>query len=201
MSLIIKQFLGNAHIANCYIIYDKEESNSCIIIDPGNVDIQFYIYLMEEEGLTPEYIFLTHRHFDHCAGINALRVMYPKIILICSKVCSQAIQDARLNCSMFFNKQNVFVVKPAELLCDSIGILRWNRYNIEFHSTPGHTSDSTSIIVEKNVFTGDALLKEEVTITKLPSGNKQQQVQTELFLKSLHHMIAWPGHGQNFVID
>lgn len=201
MSLIVKQFLGTTHIANCYIIYDKEEGNSSIIIDPGNVDIQSYIYFMEEEELSPEYIFLTHRHFDHCAGINALRVRYPKIILICSKICSQAIQYARLNCSIFFNKQNVFDVKPAELLCDNIEVLLWNRYNIEFRSTPGHTSDCTSIIIENNVFTGDSLLKEEVTITKLPSGNKQQQVETELFLKSLHHMIAWPGHGQNFVID
>ena len=76
----------------------------------------------------------------------------------------------------------------------------WNERTIVFVPTPGHTSDSMSFIIENNIFTGDALLKDFPTVTKLPSGNEKMQKETENFINSLHGFNAWPGHGDAFII-
>lgn len=80
-------------------------------------------------------------------------------------------------------------------------IIEWNGYNLNVIQTLGHTDDSISIIIEKNIFTGDALLKNIPTVTKLPSGNAIQLKETERYIRLLHGYMAWPGHGESFLID
>lgn len=201
MSLIIHRFTGCDWISNCYIVFDKEESNRCMIIDPGNSDVTSLTDYISAEALESEFIILTHRHFDHCAGLNELRAMYPNAKFVCSKECNIAIQNSRLNCSGLSNMVPSFTIDSADIIYDGIGLLPWNGHYVECLPTPGHTIDSISIIIRNNVFTGDSLLKHTPVITKLPSGNKEQQKKTDEYLRSLHGMNIYPGHGENFIID
>ncbi len=200
MSLTIKQFKGQDWISNCYIVSDKEINNHCIIIDPGAEDITDYIKHIEETDLLPEYMIITHRHFDHFAGANRIRDRYSNVRLFCSRGCNEAIQNPRLNCSELTNKQKPFILEPAEVPFDGALSITWNEHRIYFVPTPGHTEDSVSILIDDNIFTGDALLKDTPTITKLPSGDKEKQIITEKYLLSLHGYKAWPGHGESFEI-
>ena len=200
MSITIKQFNGADWVSNCYIIYYNEINANCIIIDPGSNDISNYVDFIEQNGLYPEYMIITHRHFDHFAGANDIRKKHPNIRLFCSEGCNVAIQNPRLNCSVLTNKQKAFVLEPAEEPFSGTLSITWNEHIIDFVPTPGHTEDSVSILIDDNVFTGDALLKDNPTITKLPSGDKGKQIITEKYLLSLHGYKAWPGHGESFEI-
>ena len=59
---------------NCYIVHE-ENSTDCLIIDPGYEPEIISSYL-EEKGLTPEAILLTHCHFDHVGAVKDLAAQY-----------------------------------------------------------------------------------------------------------------------------
>ena len=200
MSIKICQFVGNDIFSDCYIISDEDLGKECVIIDPGSEDITEYASYIENNEFTPIYLFITHRHFDHFAGANEIRKKYPSVRLVCNEECNEAIQNPGLNCSRYMYQHHSISLAPAELIYRGKWSMEWNRHHILFVPTPGHTSDSVSIIIEENIFTGDALLKDIPTVTKLPSGNLEKQIGTELFIKSLHGYKAWPGHGDAFVI-
>ena len=54
---------------NCYIVADGEAS---VVIDPGFQAEKLEAFL-REKGLHPEYILLTHGHYDHIGAVRALR--------------------------------------------------------------------------------------------------------------------------------
>ena len=56
---------------NCYFVYE-EGKNQVIFIDPA--DKGEYIYdRLQERGFSVAAILLTHGHFDHIWGLEALR--------------------------------------------------------------------------------------------------------------------------------
>ena len=57
--------------SNCYVIYE-EYHKSCIIIDPGTYGSKEVIKFIDSKNLIAEYVILTHEHFDHIWGVNAL---------------------------------------------------------------------------------------------------------------------------------
>lgn len=68
--------------------------------------------------------------------------------------------------------------------------------------TTGHTDSSLSYLVEKKLFTGDFLIKDESTITKLPSGNRLDFLSSfKKFKKIIDESIIFPGHGEIFSFD
>lgn len=201
MSLIIHKFFNAPVTSCCYILSDKDVSGSCIVIDPGNEDISEITGYIKKNDITPEYIILTHEHFDHCLGVNNLRGQYPDLKLVCSEICSQNIQNEKRNCSVFYDNTRAYVINPADIIVEEIGMeMTWNSHNIRIIRTPGHTPASISIKVENNIFTGDAWIKGLKTVTKLPGGNKQQQIETEALLHSFNGYTCWPGHGDKFEI-
>ena len=85
--MVIQRFVNELMTSNCYLIYDKELSNSCIIIDPGSRYSLQEIDFCEVHELCPQYIILTHEHTDHNWGVNSLREHFPDVQLVCSDVC------------------------------------------------------------------------------------------------------------------
>lgn len=123
--LIIKLFVETEIVSNCYIIHDKQNGNGSIMIAPGAEDEREYERYLENEGLTPTIMLLTHRHFDHFARANSIREIYPNILfilLMCSEGCNTAIQNPRLNCSVFMNHHKPISLEPADkILTDNDG--------------------------------------------------------------------------------
>lgn len=74
--------------SNCYILYNDSK---CIIVDPGSSNNNEIYDFLNLKSLTPEYIFLTHEHFDHIWGLNDLRSTYLNLKVISSIECSNAI--------------------------------------------------------------------------------------------------------------
>lgn len=184
-------------------MFDKAVGRECIVVDPGSENnSQLYQYL-EQEQLIPEYIILTHEHFDHCWGVNDFRDKYPKVKLVCSRICSDAIQSGKKNYSVF-HQQPGFEIKPADIILDDIGLqLAWNGKEIKFHSAQGHSAAGIVFFIGNYVFTGDTLIKDIKTVTKLKTASKEKLKETLSMLEAEKGkgIVVCPGHGEMFELD
>lgn len=197
--LTIKRFINSPVSSNCYII-SADDKSGCILIDPGSSDATAYVDYLTENELKPQFIILTHQHYDHCASVNELRDKYSNTKLVCSEYCNEGIQSEKKNFSLFIDKFEPFKITAADIAFENDYIFEWNGYEVHCVPTRGHTSGSISIIIDNNIFTGDAWIKDTPTFTKFPTGNRQEQIETEEYLQSFHGMKAWPGHGEAFDI-
>lgn len=203
MSIEIKRVVNTPIDSNCYVIYDKSQSDECVIIDPGSDHNDELISFMAQNSLTPQYIILTHEHFDHCWGVNDLREKNPKIRLICSTMCSAAIQDPRASYSHYYCKPEFSIASADILLEDVQWKFDWNNYEFFFSAAKGHSTAGIFIVVENAVFTGDTLVKDMKTTTKFKTGSLKDLKQS---LQNLSRykgrgLTIYPGHGETFFLD
>lgn len=130
-----------------------------IMIDPGSNDEEIYDFL-KEENIEIKYIFLTHNHPDHIAGLdNAKEKLNVPIVI--SRLDGENIHDKR------YTMMRLFRLK--ELECDvDIMLEHLDEIKIcddiifKFHLTPGHSLGSMCIELMDNdiVFVGDTVFKE-----------------------------------------
>lgn len=199
----IHQIINTPVPSNCFVFNDKTIGRECIVVDPGSENnSQLYQYL-EKEQLIPDYIILTHEHFDHCWGVNDFRDKYPKVKLVCSKICSDAIQSGKKNYSVF-HQQPGFEIKPAEIILDDIGWkLVWDDEEIKFYPAQGHSAAGIIFFIDNYVFTGDTLIKDIKTVTKLKTASKEKLKETLSMLEAEKGkgLVVCPGHGEMFELD
>ena len=141
---------------------DNENENKKkigIIIDPGSNDEEIYDFL-KEENIEIKYIFLTHNHPDHIAGLdNAKEKLNVPIVI--SKLDGENIHDKRytmmrlfrlkeLECDVDIMLEHLDEIK----LCDNI--------IFKFHLTPGHSLGSMCIEIMGTdiLIVGDTVFKE-----------------------------------------
>jgi len=189
--------------SNCFIVYDKQYDNGCLIIDPGSEDEQEIVTVIQNKQLTVNYIFLTHEHFDHIWSVNNILKIYPQALLVCNKICGENIVNRKKNCSLFYNQIGFELPKPSLVTDDYTSGIEWNRYTITFMNMPGHSFGSVCILIDGNLFTGDTLIPNEKTITKLLGGSFEDLKHTieNLQLLKGKSFTIYPGHGNSFLLD
>lgn len=202
MSLEIITIKNNPVDSNCYLISDKEINNKCLIIDPGSKNTSSIEEKIESNGLTPDFILLTHEHFDHIWGCNKLAEKY-NVIAYGSLTCMEYIKSKRLNCSRFYDDIGFEINIPTQPLETDETTMTWNGYEIAFHQTPGHSEASICFSIGSNLFTGDTLIYGLKTVTNILSGSKER---LELSIKTLKTLqgkcyTVQPGHGVFFELD
>ena len=201
--LRIHRFINRPVTSNCFVLFDKEKGDDCIIIDPGSKNELELFEFINKEVLRPQYIILTHEHFDHCWGVNAL-VQRFHIPIICSQLCAEAIKYKKRNCSVFYDNKEAFVINSETISIESLNFKKEIiGRDFIFFNTPGHSDASISIVIDSCLFTGDTLIKDERTVTKLPTGSVNELKDSlELFI-SLQGKgyCVYPGHGESFVLD
>ena len=167
---------------------------------------------MQENDIELNYVFLTHEHYDHINGLNALREMY-SFKTIASKQCSLGIQDAKKNLSRYFNvllsmrkvpysmRIDEYVCKAADMTFDFYSFLEWNNHKLYFFWTPGHSRGSSVCILDNAwIFSGDTVLEGQPVFTKLPGGslNDYKNVAISILRTINDSLIVYPGHGRRF---
>lgn len=188
--------------SNCYILFDKEINGYCLIVDPGSENSSLLNVYLNELNLIPEYILLTHEHFDHIWGCNFLIEKYNAKI-ICSSECSLAINDSKKNCSLYYDQVG-FIVPPADICIEKNTFdLLWNNYAIHFFIAKGHTRSGICFLIQHLMFTGDSLIKGLKTVTKLLTGSVEDLRVTISNINSYKGKgyIICPGHGEMFDLD
>lgn len=189
--------------SNCYVIYDKTATKDCLIIDPGSKDENKLNDFLAQNNLHPKFIILTHEHFDHCWGVNELVSRF-HIPVICSELCAECIRYEKRNCSVFYDNTDSFAINCTIISVES---LKWHmsfvNTTIRFFLTPGHTDASISFVVANMLFTGDTLIKDQRTVTKLPTGSVEKLQESIMLFSRMqgNGFIVYPGHGEHFDLD
>lgn len=196
--MIVTRIINNPVYSNCYILHNNGNSDA-LLIDPGSADVSAILAYLEGNCLNPVYIFLTHEHFDHIWGVDQLRHLFGSKV-IATDMCSEAITNPKRNLSLFYNQVG-FSSNVADIcISDRTFIMDRNNQRIICFKTPGHTIGSMCILVDSKLFTGDTLLKNDKTVTKLPGGDAEslkESVDTILALRDEIEII-YPGHGDLF---
>ena len=188
--------------SNCLLIFDRDVNSECLIVDPGSKDPSLIDSKVVELDLYPKYLILTHEHFDHIWSCSFFMNKYDATI-ICSSLCSELIGSAKKNLSLYYDN-SPFIVEGKMTETEAINnLLKWNSHKILFVPAPGHTQAGICFTIGKYLFTGDTLLKDIKTITKLLAGSKTDLLNTLAKIESFkgENYIVCPGHGEMFDLD
>ena len=199
----IKRFINEPVQSNSYVLFDKTKSSDCIVVDPGSKDISPLLSFVEENQLTVKYVILTHEHFDHCWGTDAIVEKYHSPI-VCTELCVECLREESRNCSMYYDSEDGFIIQRESISIEELNyLLPFAGAILSFFQTPGHTDASISFTVGKCLFTGDALIKDKRTYTKLPTGSVDGVKESLCTLKNLqgNGFTVYPGHGEPFELD
>ena len=213
-SRFLLRFVSEDVRTNMYIFLDGTRG---LVIDPHPASEA--LAFLRKAGVSECTVLLTHEHPDHTCGIYSLQREW-KTELICQEACGCAIadlnnnhpalivamlavQDMRngTNTAEHFRQYYEAHVYIPDVTFSTKFELKWGQERFFFVSTPGHTAGSCCIIWnDTTVFTGDSLLLNTPTITRLPGGSTKQYKNITLpFLKSLpRDMFVLPGHGPEF---
>ncbi len=185
-----------------YILY-FEQNSSCIIIDPGSENPDEIDRVIIDKNLKPIYLIFTHEHFDHIWSANYFIDKYA-VSIICSVSCFQAIQNPKLNLSIFYDTSKAFMIKSrVQNLVKEGDIINWEGKKLFIKEATGHSFGGIIVLLDNHIFTGDTLIKGVKTVTKLKGASKEKLIESIDYLKSLRGLnyTIHPGHGDSFKLD
>ena len=190
----ILKLINHPISSNCFVVFHEKE-DSCVIIDPGSENTSVIEKTIGEKSV--DFIFLTHEHFDHIWGADKIRTKYNGK-LCCSPDTAKAITNKKKNMSVFFDQVG-FELNSCNIILTDGQMINWHDTQIEIIYTPGHTDGCICIKINNNLFTGDTIIKDIPTVTKLPEGsmNKLQNSMKKLIQMGLVNLNLYCGHGEN----
>ena len=144
---------------NCYILTKNEK---CVVIDPGDEFEKIDNYI-----INPQFVLITHNHFDHVSALMDLKEKYDIPIYNYYNL-----EEKKYNISDF----EFEVVKTPGHTSDSI---------------------SFYFEKEQNMFTGDFLFNESVGRVDMPTGNIEEMIKSINKIRNYCDIInIYPGHGR-----
>lgn len=163
--MIFRQLFEKNSSTYSYLLADKV-TGEAVLIDPVREELDQYLRLLSELGLTLKVALDTHVHADHVTALGVLRERTDCI--------SMMGQQAKAECvsGRFSDGDRI----------------TFGRHTLQVIYTPGHTDDSYSFYLEvdgqRYVFTGDTLLIRGTGRTDFQNGNAAAQYDS-LFNKLL----------------
>ena len=168
---------------NCWVISQRDPGGLqkfCAVIDPGS-DARLIIDYLKKKNLMPDYILLTHGHFDHVTALPSLAKAFPDAVIAIHR------EDAD-----YLKSGSPKLLEEG----DYAGPLKVIHF-------PGHTPGSAAFYDEENevLFSGDTLFYGACGRYDLAGGSR------ETLRKSLGKIFAMngnlkvlPGHGPETTI-
>ena len=191
--LQVKQIVNNLFTSNTYIVFD-DEYNYCWLVDIGD-----YEKVANElpNRTSVKGVFLTHTHFDHVFGINALHKDFPDCCIYTAKYGKEALYDEKKNFSKYHESPFVYEGTEVVVLKEGDTIEIYPDVKVTAFSTPGHCPSCLTYQLNNWVFTGDSYIPEAKVVTKLPNGDRIQAKQSikKILLLAQGKTIC-PGHGE-----
>jgi glyoxylase-like metal-dependent hydrolase (beta-lactamase superfamily II) len=171
-----------------YFIVD---SKKILIIDPGQLSKEVYIWLEQFENLK-KIIYLTHEHFDHHFDVNKLLEHKNTFLYNFSDSFKKAISNSKTNLSYYYNT-------PISTISNHTTDVNF----FEVIKTPGHSKLSVCLLYKNILFGGDSIIEKKYLVLKLPGSNKVDYKESvnKVKLKMHKNTIVLPGHGSTFCFD
>ena len=193
---------------NCYFLY-REGEQECIVVDPADQGVSIYDAL-RRNGFRVTGILLTHGHFDHIWGLDALRDAVnaaaeadglEPVKAYAMEAEKELLRDAQKNVSEQAGRPcttyaDVYLEDGQELTLAGI--------QCKVIATPGHTVGGCCYYFQEAgiLVAGDTLFAESVGRTDFPTGSMStlvRSVRDKLFVLPEDTKV-YPGHGERTTI-
>ena len=171
---------------NVYFLH-REDSGDTIVVDPADYGKELNEEL-SRQGLTVRAILLTHGHFDHILGAEALREASGAPIYA-SAMEKDLLLDPELNTSNQIGRS--CRIKADHYLIDGESVTAAG-ITLKMILTPGHTEGSCCYFISAEesggdpiLLSGDTLFEESVGRTDLPTGDTYdltESIRTKLYV-------------------
>ena len=182
---------------NCSLLIDEDTGHG-FLIDPGAQGSEL-VRIIRQKVWTIEKILLTHGHFDHTGGIEALQRQLGLPVYIHENGAAY-LSDTRLNLSAVCGEH--VVVHGAKYFRDGA------TFALQGHGlpvlraihTPGHTPDSTTFYDAEDgiAFVGDTIFRGSIGNDQYPGGNRQQLLASirEKIFTLPEDTVLYSGHSE-----
>lgn len=141
-------------------------------------------------------IFLTHYHYDHIYYLQHWFAMFPDLIVYGSEKTIFGLSNAKVNLSYYHGDSVEVSINNVVCLEDQSKIELLEGAFIKSFSTEGHCEGSLSFQLGNYFFTGDSLIPNIPTVTKLRTGSKDKARDSIVKIHKLveKSSIICPGH-------
>ena len=183
---------------NCYIAKNKE-TGEALIIDPADSPSKIELKV-NAMGARPVAVLLTHGHFDHIMGVEAVREKYQIPVYACRQE-EEMLREPSVNMTDRMRKPCSIV---PDVFLDDLQVFEAAGFSVQMLHTPGHTKGSCCYYLKEEgvLFSGDTLFCGSVGRTDFPGGSASQ------IRDSLHRLLAalpddtsvYPGHDTSTTI-
>lgn len=156
--------------------------------------LQMREFIEKELNLPVKYVINTHHHADHSWG----NCYFPNATVIGHKLCrdlmieksSSALAEASKDTPLF---KNIKIVPPHITFDEGSLTLRVGKKQLRIFSTPGHSSDGISILLEEDrvLFAGDAFMP----IPFIVGGDSEILMETIRLISKMSLENIVQGHG------
>lgn len=198
----VERFVNSRFTSNTYII-SQPEHNDVWVVDPGDTKIVFE-WMKNHSKTAITGILLTHAHFDHIYGMNEILSRYPHcVVYIANEYGKNALHNPKTNGSKYTEEGPIEILNGADIQYYPSTLKLWDGVELHSFNTPGHSDDSQCFLVDGMLFTGDTLIKDVRTVTKLKGGSvdKLELSKHRLFELKGNALKVMPGHGDDFSLD
>lgn len=193
---------------NCYFLY-RDGEKDCIVADPADQGANIYSAL-QKNGFRVAGILLTHGHFDHIWGLDALRDAangaaeadgVGEVKVYAHEAEKELLRDVHKNVSEQAGRPcrtfaDVYVKDGQELSLAGM--------DFRVIATPGHTAGGCCYYFPEAgiLLAGDTLFAESVGRTDFPTGSMGtlvRSIRDKLFVLPDETKV-YPGHGERTTI-
>jgi glyoxylase-like metal-dependent hydrolase (beta-lactamase superfamily II) len=198
-------FFKNGFVLGC------EETRAGVVIDPGD-EVDLLLSAVTRHGLSVRYILLTHAHLDHVTGVARAKQALGAPVGLHEEdhFLYAGVRQQGLMFGLRVDEQ-----PPVDFFYDGAppagsgqGGLRFGKYDVRVHHTPGHCPGGVCLSVGRDdettrtLFVGDTLFAGSIGRTDLPGGDHPtliNSIRTVLF-SFPDDTLVWPGHGESTTI-
>ena len=186
---------------NCYFLIDEDTGHG-FLIDPG-AQGEALVQIIRSKVWTIEKILLTHGHFDHTGGIEAIRRELDIPVYIHENGAAY-LEDTQFNLSEYCGEH--VVVRDAHYFGDGMTFSLDGQTSpvLTAIHTPGHTPDSTTFYDAEDhiAFVGDTIFKGGMGTDQYPGGNHRQLVRSILqrILTLPDNTTLYSGHSEKTTV-
>ncbi|MFA6804304.1 MAG: MBL fold metallo-hydrolase [Candidatus Methanomethylophilaceae archaeon] len=181
--------------ANMYVVIGSEKT---ALIDTGTgfqADASIASLKKVLDGRPLDYVFITHRHYDHVGGLGRIIKEFSPVVFAGEADAVPLRQgDSESTMGTKFGGK----IEPM----DVTGLKDGEKFQMGGHNlividTPGHTAGSISLYDEITgaLFTGDTVFVDGVGRTDTPTGSSAQLIDSLKKLRKVDCKGFYPGHG------